>query len=355
MSGVFLNNFYDNYMPYKTEKDFDQLIKELWLCYTGYEIEGIEYSAFPIDRDVLYRESMIINQEQSWLKDPKNEQIWHELCDTYVDDVVTRSNISNIICDKYPYEYFCEFMDVYSETRKDVSEDTIRSRALDNISAAVRIILSYVTRDKEELTDEVKMHYQDKTDAESYFAKLNVLRHVTKMQKEGKVIPQDQCNIIFSFYHIPMTAIGELAEWCNIIKVVPGWFYREDDNTLVSTMHFNGDLREKFKGTGKCDIIDEYTNNLSKTFDKLRDIDIGAMGASQLLPTASDCRLVVSMTLNQLHRFFRSNLTISAKDEIRKLAFHMWQDLAAKMPFMWTDDALGIMINLLSIWNLREN
>ena len=27
MSGVFLNNFYDNYIPYKTEKDFDQLIK----------------------------------------------------------------------------------------------------------------------------------------------------------------------------------------------------------------------------------------------------------------------------------------------------------------------------------------
>jgi hypothetical protein len=166
------------------------------------------------------------------------------------------------------------------------------------------------------------------------------------MQKEGKVIPQDHCNIIFCFYGIPMTAVGELAEWCNIIKVMPDWIYREDDNTLVSTMHFNGDLQEKFKGAGKCDIIDEYTDNLSKTFDKLRNADIGAMGASQLLPTASGCRLVVSMTLNQLHRFFRSNLTISAKDELRKLAFHMWQDLAAKMPFMWTDDAKGELINV---------
>ena len=70
------------------------------------------------------------------------------------------------------------------------------------------------------------------------------------------------------------------------------------------------------------------------------------MGASQLLPTASDCILVASMTLNQLHRFFRSNLTIFAKDEIRKLAFHMWQDLATKMPFMWTEDAKGELINV---------
>ena len=345
MSGVFLNNFYDNSILYKTEKEYNQLIRDLWLCYTGYEIGNFEHSAFPIDRDVLYRESMIVNQDQVWLKDPKNEQIWHELCDAYADDVVARSNISGIICSKYPYEYYCEFVNISTELGTDVPEDTIRARASGSVAAAIQTILSYITRNKDEWTDDLKMHYQDKTDAESYFSKLNALKYVAKMQKEGKVIPQDHCSIIFSFYGIPMTDVGELAEWCNIIKVMPDWIYRESDNALVSTMHFNGDLQEKFKGTGKCDIIDEYTGNLSKTFDKLRDVDIGAMGASQLLPMASGCRMVVSMTLNQLHRFFRSNLTISAKDELRKLAFHMWQDLAMKMPFMWTDDAKGELIH----------